>query len=217
MNQILTAANDLLKNGNFTYAICGGFALDLFTNTDMRVHSDIDVCVFEQDKDVIFQYMKDNKWSVYEFQGNGIVQFISDVSDCQSGRNLMCLKDGCELINFYPCDRGDGYFLHEFIDTGITAFNYLEFLFNTSMGGNFIFDGAAGVYRNMSKAIMRKENVPYLSPELILLYKAGNSDRKWYQQDFEKTVVEMDDEQIAWLYDSLDVLYPGGHPWRNYP
>ena len=215
MNQILLDANSLLRNGNFVYAICGGFALDLFTNTDMRVHSDIDICVFEKDKDIIFRQMKDNKWVIYEFQGQGIVQLINDISELKSGHNLMCLKNDCEIIEFFPCDRGDNYFLHEFCNKGISDFNYIEFLFNTLVGDNFIFDNNTDIHRDMSKAIMKRNNIPYLSPELVLLYKAENFEREWYQFDFDNTIVKMNDEQITWFYNGLDILYPSGHKWRK--
>jgi len=49
-----------LKNGGFTYAICGGFALELFTNIEMRAHIDLVVCVSEKDRGIIFTFIKDN-------------------------------------------------------------------------------------------------------------------------------------------------------------
>jgi len=215
MNQFVIAANDFLKNANFEYAICGGFALDLFTDIYMRVHSDIDVCVFEKDKNLIFQYMKDNEWLIYEFQGQGIVRLVREINNCQNGRNLMCLKNDCEIVKFYPCDRGDDYFLHEFYETGITDFNYLEFLFNTQYNNNFIFDENINICRDMSKAIIFRDNVPYLSPELVLLYKSQNIEEKRHQFDYEKTINKMDSERINWFNNSLDILYPNGHIWRK--
>ena len=69
MNQILLAANDLLKDSGFTYAVCGGFALDLFTNTDIRMHSDIDICVFERDKNAIFRHVVKINGMCMNFKG----------------------------------------------------------------------------------------------------------------------------------------------------
>lgn len=212
MNQLLSNANDFLSHGGFEYAICGGFALDLFTNTDMRIHSDIDVSVFEKDKNKIYLFMKKNKWNIYEFCGQGIVYLITSANDCQSNRNFMCVKDNCEIVKFFPCDRGDNYFFHEFFDTGIKSFNYIEFLFNESKNNDFIFN--SDISREMSKAILKRNNIPYLSPELVLLYKSENFERKWYQYDYEKTIAEMNSEQRNWFIGSLDILYPNGHIWR---
>ena len=212
MNQILLEANDLLSLGRFDYAICGGFALDLFTNTDMRMHSDIDVSVLTKDKNRIFSYMKENKWNIYEFCGQGIVRLISAENDCQGSRNFMCLKENCEIVKFYPSDKGDSYFLHEFFDTGMSSFNYIEFLFNESENSDFVFNKS--ISREMSKAILRRDAIPYLSPELVLLYKSEDFERKWYQYDYEKTMAGMNSEQINWFNNSLDKLYPHGHVWR---
>jgi len=114
-----------------------------------------------------------------------------------------------------PCVRDDDYFLYEFDDKGITNFNYMEFLFNTSTENSFIFDGNANILRCIDKAILKRDNIPYLSPELVLLYKARGFEQKLNQFDFEKTVSEMDDEQMAWFYGSLDMLYPNGHVWGS--
>ena len=46
MNKLVTEAHELLKNGGFEYAFCGGQALDLFLGYESRVHGDIDICAF---------------------------------------------------------------------------------------------------------------------------------------------------------------------------
>ena len=214
MNSILPVANDFLQKGNFTYAICGGFALDIFTNTEMRVHSDIDICVFENDKEIIFQHMQINNWSIYEFQGQGIVRLIKELSDCQNGKNLVCVKENCEIIKFYLHDRNSNYFHYEFCNTGIRFFNYVEFLFNTSKMGKFIFDSKTDISRDMNKAILHRNYIPYLSPDLVLLYKSKDFNRNLNQFDFEKTFIKLDTEQKLWFYSSLDKLFPCGHQWR---
>ena len=213
MNKLLLEAHAFLRDGDFEYAICGGFALDLFTGRDMRIHGDIDVCAFEKGKNAIVQHMVSNGWSIYEFQGQGIVRLVNSIKDCQKGRNLMCLKSDCEIVKFYPCGKGDGYFLHKFFHTGITDFNYVEFLFNTTNGSSFIFKGR--IKRDLSKAILHRNDIPYLSPELVLLYKASDFEREWYQFDLEETIIAMNDEQKSWFYSSLDKLYPKGHAWRK--
>ena len=217
MNKILLDVNTFLKKGKFTYAICGGFALDLFTNTEMRIHSDIDICVLEEDKENIYEYMMNNGWSVYEFHGAGIVRIINDIGYLEhSCRNLMCVKDDCELVEFFPCDKGGDYFIHEFgKDKGISSFNYVEFLFNKVIDNYFIFNNNDKIVRDLDKAILWRNGIPFLAPELVLLYKARESERKWFQFDYDHTITKMDDESIAWFYNGLDIIYPSGHMWRK--
>ena len=57
-NPLVIEANELLKNGGFEYAFCGGFAIELFLNKTVRKHGDIDIAAFEGDRDKIIAYMQ---------------------------------------------------------------------------------------------------------------------------------------------------------------
>ena len=105
--------------------------------------------------------------------------------------------------------------LYEFFHTGIERLDYLEFLFNTSQNGNFIFQPELGLIREMEKAILYRGKIPYLAPEVALLYKASAADRMEYQQDFEATAPYLEKGQLTWLHEGLKKLYPQGHPWQN--
>lgn len=213
MDSIIQQANSFLSIGSFEYSFCGGYALDLFLGKPTRRHSDIDICVYEKDKGAIFSYMKANKWKTYEFHGQGIVRRIDSIMDFRSGKNLMCLKEDCELVEFYSCEKGDDYFIHDFNYTGITSLNYLEFLFNEIDSNNLVFNSR--IKRSVDKAILWRKDIPFLSPELVLLYKSGDTEREENQYDYRITVPHMDDEQISWFNSSLDILYPNGHEWKE--
>lgn len=213
MNHLLTITNSFMNNAHIPWAICGGFALDLFLEKDIRKHSDIDVCVFEKDRDKILRYMLQNNWSVYEFRGQGKVRPLDATSSSETGRNLMCINGECDIVNFYPCED-EQLLYHEFFHTGIKEFNYLEFLFNTTDEEFFWFDKNQGIKRNLSKAILFNNGIPYLAPEIVLLYKSSRSENVEYHYDFEQTYLHMDDEQKKWFSQNLDVLYPNGHIWK---
>ena len=125
----------------------------------------------------------------------------------------MCLKESCEIVKFYQSDKGDSFFLHEFDDTGMRSLNYIEFLFNESKSGDFVFNQF--ISREMDKAILTRDVMPYLSPELVLLYKSENPERKSNQSDYDRTIAKMNSEQINWFNNSLDSLYSDGHVWRT--
>ena len=57
------------------------------------------------------------------------------------------------------------------------------------------------------------ENIPYLSPEICLLYKSTDTERKGYQQDYDLSIQKMNTEQKQWLNNALEVIYPDGHKW----
>ena len=213
MNNLLTMANDVIKNAHIKWAVCGGFALDLFLEKEIRRHSDIDICVFEKDRDKILHYMLQNDWNVYEFRGQGKVRPLNSALSSECGRNLMCTKDNCDIVKFYPCDDAD-LLWYEFFHTGIEKLDYLEFLFNTADNEYFIFSEEKGIKRKLSDAILFKNNIPYLAPEIVLLYKSSRSDNIEYNYDFEQTYSHMNDEQKAWFDNNLNVLYPEGHMWK---
>lgn len=214
MNELILAANHLLQDVPITWAICGGFAIDLFLGKETRAHGDIDICVFEKERETISKYMLQNDWQVYEFRGNGKVRLQNEDLSSEPGRNLMCTKDTCELVKFYPCEE-DNLLWYEFFHTGLKQLDYLEFLFNISMEDAFIFDKSKGIKRELSKAILYHEGIPYLAPEIVLLYKASNADNAEYQYDFEQAYLHMHEEQKSWFLQGLDTLYPAGHKWRE--
>lgn len=213
-NFLLENLKVFLSDCAFPWAVCGGFALDLFMNRTLRVHGDIDLCVFEADRAAILQYMLNAGWQVYEFRGMGKVRLLMPGMESESGRNLMCLKDGCDLVKFYPCEE-DGMFYHEFFHTGIAEFQYLEFLFGEASAAHLIVNRERGLRRELEKAILRRDGLPYLAPEIALLYKASNWENPNYQLDFAAVYPHLRDEQRLWFQDGLIQLYPDGHPWAD--
>ena len=109
--------------------------------------------------------MLKNQWKVYQFLGRGRVRNPGKADKGTPGRNLMCLKDGCALVDFYPCE-GSGALLHDFHHVGIERLDYLEFLFNRKQNGQFIFSGELEIVRDMQKAILHRGNIRTLPPKL---------------------------------------------------
>lgn len=211
MNPLLEKTRDLLRNADFSWAVCGGFALELFLDRQTRVHDDIDICVFEEDRERIVRYMLRENWDVYEFRGQGKVRPIADPAASESGRNLMLLREKCELVKFYPCDNGDLY--HQFFHTGVRDLNYLDFLFNTVIDKWFLTNGEWNIEREVSGAILHREGIPYLAPEIVLLYKSARWADEKNRLDYAQAYSRLSQEQKAWLHNSLQVCYPQGHPW----
>lgn len=201
-----------MKDAPFQWAVCGGFALDLFLNRDVRMHGDIDLCVFERDRNAVLQYMLERGWNVYEFRGWGKVRPLCAGMESDAGRNLMCTKDGCDLVQFYPCED-EGLLYHQFFHTGLKAFNYLEVLFSTAEDDYLIVDINRQIKREISQALLHQDGIPYLAPEVALLYKAANAENPDYQFDFEQTFPHLDEEQKAWFTRSMRLIYPEGHAW----
>ena len=214
MNQLIKEANTLLQGQDFSCAICGGFALDMFLGYESRRHGDIDVLAFWEDRETIITYMHSKGFLVYEMLGGGKVHRITDIRTQEKLRkNIFCCTEDCELVRLYDTEEQDVFWL-DFQHIGLTKLNYIEFLFNKKTVDAFVYLRDNRVRRELKKAVLQKDGIPYLAPELCLLYKSTDVDREGYQQDFELTVERLNGEQRAWFENVMELLYPEGHKWR---
>jgi hypothetical protein len=210
--QLLEELKAFMALSNFPWAVCGGFALDLFLGKNIRTHGDMDICVFEKDRESIKKYALDRGWRVYEFRGQGKVRPLESDLPSDAGRNLMCVRNGCDIVKFYPCEE-EGMLYHRFFHTGMKEFHYLEFLFNSVWGEYLVLDQRNGVKRELQKAILNCGGFPCLAPEIVLLYKATDFTNPGYQLDFDETVHCLSEEQRTWFLREMKRLYPNGHAW----
>ena len=65
MGRLLKEAHELLNNQSFEYAICGGFAIDLFLGCESRKHGDIDIAAYWKDRSAIIEYMRLKEYNVF--------------------------------------------------------------------------------------------------------------------------------------------------------
>lgn len=208
-------ATDFLRPAPFTWAVCGGYALDLFHGHPLRSHGDVDICTLEPERADIVSFMLQQGWCVYEFRGQGKVRPLDADSVSEAGRNLMCFTPDCQLVRFYPCED-EGLLYHEFLHVDAAPFNYIEFLFNQTSGTRFVFNTASHIERELPHAILKRDDIPHLAPEIVLLHKASNPNEEKHKFDFLQTYPLMSQEQQSWFTQSLETMYPVVHPWQGY-
>ena len=213
MNKLIKETAELLSAGGFEYQFCAGQAIDLFLGRETRVHGDIDICAYWSERNDIIRYMQSQGFEVYEMLGGGRAHKITDLAvQMYQKRNIFCVKDDCPLMKLYPLDENDCCWL-EFFHIGQTELNFIEFLFNDRSETHFEYARDREIKRAIDKAILSRDGIPYLAPEICLLYKSTDIEREGYQQDFELTYPELNDEQKLWLQNALKRLYPDGHKW----
>ena len=213
LNKLVVEANDLLSSGGFEYAVCGGFAIELFLNREIRKHGDIDISAYWQDRDKIILYMQELGFNVFEMCGGGIAHHITDVTkQIKAKRNIFCFKDSCKLVKLTPQGQKDMYYL-DFDHSGQTKLDFIEFLFNNRNVDSFLYARNESITLPLSRTILTRNNIPYLAPELVLLYKSTDTQREGYQLDFDYAMVEMTAEQKEWLRTALKTMNPSGHKW----
>ena len=193
------------------YALCGGHAIDLFLGKKTRPHKDIDVLVYWEDRDIVVQHLLNEDWDVYEPCGTAYLHKINSVSDQKRVKaNIWCVKRSNRHYKFTEHEK-DVYAV-DFDGSEQVRLDYVEFLFNTRKDGYFLYARNHDVKMSLADAVHLTSNIPFLAPEIILLYKS-NSDNPDYQLDFENATKEMSTAQLEWLRESLSIMFPNGHRW----
>lgn len=121
------------------------------------------------------------------------------------------LLPDCPLVEFFPCEE-EGLLYHRFHHTGMTELNYIDLLFSDAVDGQLLCPG--NCTRPLNKAILLREGLPILAPEIALLHKASRPDDPAAQLDFGAVYPLMDEEQRQWFRAALTALYPEGHLWN---
>lgn len=213
MNPLINQAFQLLHPLGLDYAICGGHAIDLFLESETRPHYDLDISAYWPDRNRIILFMHELGWTVYEACGGGMVHRITDITAQKLvKRNIFCVKDG--NTHFHVTDCGDNMYKCEIQHIAQAALDYIEFLFNTRIDNSFVYARNEQVSRAMERAVLYNGSIPYLAPELVLLYKSTDIGREGYQQDFDLALAKMSTESRAWLREALHACYPTGHQWE---
>lgn len=224
--KIIYECNNFMKGCGFTYAFCGGYALELFSGRKIRAHGDIDITVFEQDRARSIDYVMKKGWNVYEHKSNeenSFLRLISDLSDANltNLNGVWAIKPGCTLIDIKPKPGESQTYTYKISNKEQLCFDFIEIIFNKQESGNFVFDsfssGGQYITRNSEKAVLSTDdNIPYLAPEVNLFM---NSHPAYLESDYHRAKNILDFNTIApllsnesreWFIKALEKAYPGG-------
>ena len=197
MHPLLMELRDLFADAAFPWAVCGGYALELFAGKPIRPHGDIDLCLPESARADVITFLLAKGWRMYEYRGMGKVKPIHSPMNSESGRNLMATLGAETPVQFYPCEE-EGLLYHRFTP-GMTEMNFLDLLFSPKIPQ--ICHSASGL--------------PILAPEAALLYKAAQPESESAQLDFAAVYPLLGSDQKACFRAELTARYPAGHPWNK--
>jgi hypothetical protein len=181
-------AADLLSASSAPWWIAGGYAIDAFLDRhDRRPHEDVDVGLFARDQQAI--------------------------RACLAGWDLHCADPPGTLRSWLP---GEHLIepIHDVWGREDTAGPWrLQLVLNPSDadGGMWIYRRDARIRLPLSELVWCSEGIPYLVPEVQLLFKS-RTVRKKDAQDFEHVLPELDDARRAWLREALSLTTPE-HSW----
>jgi len=234
MHDSILQAQEIFKDCGFDYAICGGFALDMFADKVIREHGDFDILVFKEDKHRAVQFMIDNGWDVFgRFGENGAVwQFlfykVEDINDSfwDDCGGVWAITPGCLPNVLERIDRLQGG-KHEVYTYKTRKWHvqdeieFIEIAFDTKKDNDYVTLENPKITRPLNKAILHRDGVPYLAPEIVLCYKSGKgSIESAYAKprtiaDFKAIMPMLSDESKTWLLDAIAAIYPDGYGWLD--
>ena len=184
----LIYAVKLFEDYDSPWAICGGWAIDLFLNRVTRPHKDVDFAVLRKDQLVIQEYLLSRGWTLEEAVNGKLIPW-------QKGEwiDLPVHTIWCK----HPSARPD----------------FIELLFNEVDKTNFCFRRDTSITVPLEKMIMSSVlGIPRLAPEIVLLYKSIKPEAPSVAADFRNALPGLPSEARNWLITALKKLY-SDHVW----
>jgi Aminoglycoside-2''-adenylyltransferase len=176
----------LLNGLEASWWICGGWALDLYLGRETRRHDDLDVAVLRRDQGALFRHLRG--WDVrYATPAHALEPW--DGSHLEPPVHGIWARRSHEASAPWTC----------------------EFLLNEHTGRDWIFRRDEAVTRSLDEVGAERGGVPFLRPEIVLLYKAGELSPK-NEADFAAVRPLLTATASQWLRDGLEVIDPR-HPW----
>ena len=179
----------LFKSLEIPWWIAGGWAIDLFIGRKTREHLDTDVLILRKDQLIIQEFLKD--WKLYKTTKQGLK----------------------------PWEKG------EYLEIGVNSIWckresnspwILQIMFLDADSKDWIYRRVSTIRRELS-TIERKTDagIPYLAPEIQLLFKAKKETISKDQSDFINVLPLLQVKELQWLLDALHIQFPQGHNWIN--
>jgi len=169
--------------------IAGGWALDLFLGRTTRAHEDIDLLILRRDQLIVQEHLL--AWQLFKTQ-----QPIPP--------HLAPWPEG-EFLELPICD----IWVRRDADSG-WAF---EIMLMEAEDDRWVYRRFQSVGGRIAGMGLKTETgIPYLAPEIQLLYKSGSCQEKDFE-DLLRVLPSLPPERTQWLLDCLREQYAEGHPW----
>lgn len=170
------------------FHLAGGWALDLFVGQMRRVHHDFDVEIAYADQMILQDYMTGRGWKFVTPYEKRLEPWLPHMRLEPPRHQAHAHRDGA-FIDFLLSDIQNGVWRYRRAPT-ISAVNERI---------------------NLKTA----EGIPYLAPEIVLLFKSRNTSTKERGKDhtdFEAVLPHLEPVRRAWLRWALLIDSPD-HPW----
>jgi Aminoglycoside-2''-adenylyltransferase len=175
----------LLVETDMPWWVAGGWALDLFLGFQTRPHGDLDVGILRRDAAGAMAGLLG--WEAFESESGMLYRLGHNERPRPHVNSIWCR----------PCNAQAWA---------------LELMLDEAEGDMWVFRRLPNVRMPLARAVRHTEDgIPYLTPEIQLLYKARRPRDK-DQDDFQRVLQRLGANQRMWLYEALSMVDPG-HAW----
>lgn len=181
----------LFSKVGIQWGIAGGWALDLHLRKQTREHSDIDVVITREEHLTAYDYLNQD-WMLYKAE-----------------KGKLSLWE-------------DREFLYTTMDIWVSKSSDTPFVFQMMLvdteGDSWVYGRNKSIKRPFDDLFLKSdEGIPYIRPEIQLLYKAGSSQvRDKDYRDFRTILPSLLPQEKEWLKTSLSLQFPEGHDWIKF-
>jgi hypothetical protein len=182
--------------------VAGGWAIDLYLRECRRRHKDVDIAVFRQDQLVIQKYFLTKGWKLWKYVGD------SEVLEPWSSDEKPELPDRGALAA--PMD---------------TELGNIDILLSEKKGEQWYYHRDARITHPIKTVGIRSDlDIPFLSPEIVLLFKVNHlytddssslRHRQVDESDFQAVHEVLTAKRRTWRKKAIALLYPN-HPWLKH-
>src|SRR4051812_28016937 len=187
----VAAVRDVMQGFEHPWFVSGGWAIDLFAGRTTRHHEDVEVGIFFPHQAAVRRHLRE--WDLFRIRNDAWEPWEEHAEIGLPEFQIQARSDHATLPVFdlflNPLD-GDDWVSRRHPDLRVPA---------------------ARIVRRTSGRGPDPRDVPYLAPEIQLLYKA-KYHRPKDDADFEVALGRLGAEERTWLREALEVHHPND-PW----
>ena len=181
-------ASKILADYDPPWAVCGGWAIDLYIDRVTRLHKDVDFAILRKDQRLIQEYLLSRRWNLEKAVSGQLAPW-------QPGEwiDLPVHVIWCRNAEASP--------------------DFVELVFNEVDDSSFLYRRNLSITLSVEKMILTSAaGIPILAPEIVLLYKSAKPEDSIVAGDFTNVLPKLTWKSCDWLRASLKKSYTD-HIW----
>jgi hypothetical protein len=207
---LINSLVNFLEPLSVEWFVSGGWAIDIHLNRITRERCDLDISVPFSDHLTCIEFFLGKGWRIEGKLGGGFrtIRTAADYHD--DIHYFWSFPAGVDFVSEYVDDDGNRRIAYN--RDAQNELDYIEVFFDRIKDSHFVFRRDPRVKRHEDRAILERDSVRYLAPEVVLLFKSNRLSEK-NLLDFDAAVDSLDGDALLWFTEALSLMYGNSHAW----